>query len=52
VVLDSNIDPRRRLIQITPLGEPTPLELQRHLEARLGAFGLADARLRFVARRV
>ena len=45
VVLDSNIDPRRRLIQITPLGEPTTLELQRNLEARLPAFGLADATL-------
>jgi len=45
VVLDSNIDPRRRLIQITPLGETITLELQRDLEARLPAFGLADATL-------
>jgi len=45
VVLDSDIDPRRRLIQITPLGEAITLELQRDLEARLPAFGLADATL-------
>jgi nitrogen fixation/metabolism regulation signal transduction histidine kinase len=45
VVLDSNIDPRRRLIQITPLGEAITLERQRDLEARLPAFGLADATL-------
>jgi hypothetical protein len=45
VVLDSNIDPRRRLIQITPLGEAITLELQRDLEARLPTFGLADATL-------
>jgi uncharacterized hydrophobic protein (TIGR00271 family) len=45
VVLDSNIDPRRRLIQSTPLGEANTLELQRNLEARLPAFGLAGATL-------
>jgi uncharacterized hydrophobic protein (TIGR00271 family) len=45
VVLDSDIDPRRRLIQITPLGEAITLEMQRDLEARLPAFGLADATL-------
>jgi uncharacterized hydrophobic protein (TIGR00271 family) len=43
VVLDSDIDPRRNLIQITVLGEALTLELQRNLEARLPAFGLADA---------
>jgi uncharacterized hydrophobic protein (TIGR00271 family) len=45
VVLDSDIDPRRRLIQITPLGEPITPELQRSLETRLPAFGLANATL-------
>jgi HicB_like antitoxin of bacterial toxin-antitoxin system len=45
VVLDSDIDPRRRLIQITPLGEAITLEMQRDLEARIAAFGLADATL-------
>ena len=45
VVLDSDIDPRQRLIQITLLGEALTLELRRSLEARLPAFGLADATL-------
>ncbi len=45
VTLDSNIDPRRRLIQITPLGEAITLELQRDLEVRLPAFGLANVTL-------
>ena len=45
VVLDSDIDPRRRLIKITLLGEALTPELQGNLEARLPAFGLADATL-------
>jgi len=45
VVLDSNIDPRRRLIRITPLGEAITMEQQRDLEALLPAFGLAGATL-------
>jgi hypothetical protein len=45
VVLDSDIDPRRRLIQITLLGGALTPELQDSLKARLPAFGLADATL-------
>jgi uncharacterized hydrophobic protein (TIGR00271 family) len=45
VVLDSNIDPRRRLIQITLLGGALTPELQGSLKARLPAFGLVDAML-------
>jgi len=45
VVLDSDIDPRRRLIKITLLGEALTPELQGNLEARLPAFGLDDATL-------
>jgi uncharacterized hydrophobic protein (TIGR00271 family) len=45
VVLDSDIDPRRRVISITLLGEAITADLQSNLEARLPAFGLADGKL-------
>jgi uncharacterized hydrophobic protein (TIGR00271 family) len=41
----SNIDARRRLIQIILLGQEITPELRRNLEARLPSFGLADATL-------